>query len=320
MSRVTRDTGGLGHPGRLLPGVLFGLSAAIAWAFYNVGVDIGRSDGFSSADLALLRYGGATLLMAPLMLLRRSRMSGLTLPRLALLTITMGPPFAFLFNTGFGIAPLAHAVVISPGMTIIVANLLPVVLDGQKMTLNRKIGMAVLIGGLVAIAADNAPSKMADTSTLIGDLCFVGSGTLWGVFTYLLGRWRLPAVEAIGAASATTTVVLLPVYLVFLEPARLPAGLWLEQAFYQGALGGSLAIVLYAAAISRLGSGLAGLFPAMIPPLAVLLAIPIAGQWPSAMQLAGVAIAASGLILSLDLAGALIRRAGYGRDRGTGRS
>ena len=63
-----------------------GLSAAIAWAFYNVGVDIGRSDGFSSADLALLRYGGATLLMAPLMLLRRSRMSGLTVPRLALLT------------------------------------------------------------------------------------------------------------------------------------------------------------------------------------------------------------------------------------------
>lgn len=320
MSPSSRDTGGPGHPGRLLPGVLLGLSASIAWAFYNIGVDIGRSDGFTSADLAILRYGVAALLLVPVMLWRGSRLGGLSLPRLALITVAIGPPFAFLFNTGFGIAPLAHAVVISPGMTIIVANLLPVVLDGQKMSLNRKIGMAVLIAGLVAIAADNAPAKTADTSTLVGDLCFVGSGSLWGLFTYLISRWRLPAVEAIGAASATTTIVLLPAYLLFFEPAALPATKWLEQGFYQGVLGGSLAIILYAAAIGRLGSGLAGLFPAMIPPLAVLLAIPIAGQWPTALQLAGVAIAASGLVISLDIAGALVRRAARGRDRATGPS
>ncbi|EKF18861.1 DMT family transporter [Nitratireductor pacificus] len=304
---------------RLVKGVLYGLAAALMWAIYNIGVEIGRADGFTSADLAILRYAVAAALLAPFLFLRWSRLPpGLTLRRVVLLSLTIGPPFAFLFNTGYGIAPLAHAVVISPGVTMLVANLLPVLLDGQRLPMHRKIGIAVLVLGLIAIAADRPPAKTPGEWVLLGDLCFVGSGTLWGVFTYLLGRWRLPAVETTAAMSLMTTAGFLPLYLAFFTPADLPLSAWAEQALYQGALGGCLAIVAFAASITWLGSGLAGLFPALVPPLAVLLAIPIAGQWPNGLQLVGVLIATTGLVLSLDALSRLFRRLRYGPDRGTG--
>lgn len=305
--------------GRLVRGVLIGLSAALTWAIYNIGVDIGRAEGFTSADLAILRYAVAAAMLTPLLILRKGGApTGLTLRRVIPLSIAIGPPFAFIFNTGYGLAPLAHAVVISPGVTMLVANFLPVLLDRARLPMHRKAGIAVLMLGLIAIAADRPASATADADLILGDLCFVGSGTLWGVFTYLLGRWRLPAVETTGAVSLMAAISFLPLYLLLFEPADLPLSLWVEQAFYQGVLGGCLAIVAFAATISLIGSGLAALFPALVPPLAVLLAIPITGQWPNGAQILGVAVATAGLILSLDILSRYLRRLRYGRDRVTG--
>ncbi|SDU32089.1 DMT family transporter [Stappia sp. ES.058] len=316
MTTGTQDLTERGQRRRLVEGVFLGLCAALTWAIYNIGVDIGRADGFSSADLAILRYAGAGTILLPLLLRRTGRLAAeMTVWRMLLLSVAIGPPFAFLINTGYGIAPLAHAVVISPGVTMIVANLLPVLFDGARLPRHRQVGIAVLIGGLIAIAMDQPPSKDPDVATLVGDLCFVGSGTLWGLFTYLVGRWRIPAIEAIGTISVLTTLVCLPVYLLAFTPASASMAQWGEQLFYQGVLGGCIAIIVYAASIARLGPGLAGLFPAIVPPLAVLIAIPYAGIWPNGIQLLGVGIAALGLILSLDGFAALVRRLRYGRDR-----
>ena len=78
-----------------------------------------------------------------------------------------------------------------------------------------------------------------------------------------------------------------------------------------GRTGGCLAIVAYAAAVARLGAGLAALFPALVPPLAVLLAVPMTGSWPSLPQSMGIALATLGLVASLDAV-----RSATGRIRG----
>ena len=301
---------------RLLEGIALGLAAACAWAFYNVGTDIGRADGFSSADLAMLRYGVTALLLAPFLILARSPSRGALTPwRLIFLTIAIGPPFALLINTGYGIAPLAHAVVISPGTTMLTANIFSWLVDGRPMPVHRQIGMAMLCLGLVAIAADQPASKDAGIPVWLGDLCFVGSGFLWGVFTWLIGRWKLPAVETIGAVSVLAAMVFLPVYLIGFGATELPVGFWLEQAVYQGALGGCIAIVTFAACVARLGAGPAALFPALVPPFAVLLAVPLSGQWPSTLQWLGITLATFGLIVSLDIIQMLLRRGAGSRAR-----
>ena len=280
-------------------GIVLGLMAAFSWGIYNVGAEIGQASGFRPPDLTMLRYGGAAVLMLPLLFLARHRLPPLRL--IVMVTLLIGPPFALLFNMGFQRAPLSHAVVIGPGMSMLTANLLVRLLDGVPMSGNRRLGMAVLIAGLLVIAADQPAPKAFGGSVLLGDLCFVGSGTLWGVYVYLMGRWRLPPVETTAAVAALATLSFLPVYLMVWGVPQMSAGLWAEQVFYQGAIGGCLAFVLFAAAVVRLGAGRAALFSALVPSSAVLLAIPLAAQWPNPLQWAGVGLATVGLIVSLDL-------------------
>ena len=293
---------------RLLPGVALGLAAAFAWAVYNVGIDIGRDQGFSSADLTMLRYVGGAATMLPLMLLMPRHGAALSRPRLALLILLAGPGFAWLINTGYGLAPLSHAVVISPGMTMIVATALARLVDGVPLSAVRLTGMVLLLAGLAVIGADRAAPGGAEGLVWLGDLCFLATGTLWGIFTWLLGRWRLDAVQVTGQIALASSLVFLPFYCVVLTPSVMPAAAWAAQTVYQGLLGGALAIVFYAAAVSRLGPQGGGLFPALVPPLAVLLALPMTGIAPNHLQLAGIALATLGLVVSLDLASAFRRR------------
>lgn len=295
--------------GAMLKGIAFGLAAALGWAIYNVGVEVGRKQGFSSADLTLLRYIVPAVVLLPLLIARRRQVAArLGFAKALALTVAIGPLFAFVFNTGYGIAPLAHAVVISPGMTMITANALSVLIDRRPLPLHRQVGILILIGGLAAIAFDQPAPKDPTTATWLGDLCFVCSGFLWGLFTYLLGRWRLDPIDTTAAVGLLATITFLPVYLIWFGATELPLEDWALQVVYQGGLGGCLAIILYAAAIATIGPGLGGLFPALVPPLAVLLAIPLAGSLPTFAQWVGIALATLGLLTSLDLARRLLGR------------
>lgn len=283
------------------PGIALGFAATIFWAFYNVGTAIGRADGFSSADLAMLRFGIAAVLLAPLLLLRHGWRDALPLKRVVVLTVLIGPPFAFLINTGYGIAPLAHAVVISPGVTMLTANALSAFVDGRAVPWQRRIGIMLLAAGLIAIAADQPATPPSGTPAWVGDLCFVASGSLWGLFTWLVGRWRLPAIETTAVVSLSAALCLLPFYLAVFGIPDHPPMAWALQALYQGVLGGALAIMAFGGCVRRLGAGTAALFPALLPPTAVMLAIPLASQAPSPLQWLGVVLVSGGLLVSLDI-------------------
>jgi drug/metabolite transporter (DMT)-like permease len=299
-------------------GVAFGLAASFAWAIYNVGVEIGRAQGFSSADLALLRYAGGAAVMAVLLaIMRANPFRGTTPPRLAVLIVVAGPPFAFVFNTGYALAPLAHAVVISPGMTMLTAAALSRFVSRAPIPPQQYAGMALLLLGLLLIGADQSTPQTPGTATWMGDLCFVVSGMLWGTFTWLMGHWRLEPARTTGLIALVSTALYLPLYLVVFEPAPLPFGLWAEQVVYQGALGGAFAIVFFVAAIARLGPAAAGIFPALVPPFAVLAAVPMAGVLPNGLQVAGLGAATLGLLVSLDPIGGALRRRFRGPDRAT---
>ena len=300
-------------------GIAFGLAAVLAWAVYNVGVESGHAQGLHSADLTLLRYAGGAAVMLPLLVLGRANPFGGTTPmRLAVLVVVAGPPFAWAINTGYSLAPLSHAVVISPGMTMIVASLLTRLAGSQPIPTNRKIGMALLLVGLVIMASDRDGAKLPGEGTWTGDLCFVLSGSLWGVFTWLMGYWRLDAVRSTGAIAIASTVIYLPIYLIWFDLPRLPAEVWALQAVYQGALGGALAVVFFTASIARLGGGAAAVFPALVPPAAVLAAVPMTARLPNGLQAAGIAAATLGLLISLDLIGAALRRRPQNPDHETG--
>lgn len=297
--------------GRGGEGVGLGLIATFLWALYNVGTSIGRADGFSSIDLAMLRFGSAAILLFPLLVIRFGAVKRIGVFRLCLLTVLIGPLFPLLLNTGYGIAPLAHGVAIPAAATMLTATTLATVINRSPLRANRVMGIGLLICGLVIIAS-NQSSRQAQSEipVWIGDLFFAASGVVWGTFTWLVGRWRLPALETTAAVSATSACLFLPVYLTFFGATSLPAALWFEQVIYQGLFGGALAIMAFGACVLRVGPGAAALFPALVPPAAILISIPLTGTIPTVGECLGIGLSTLGLIVALDFTTRYLDRLG----------
>jgi drug/metabolite transporter (DMT)-like permease len=282
-------------------GIFWGLTAAAAWTGYNVGSRLGRMDGLAPMDMSMLRFGVAALLLLPLVL-SRSKAYGLGWVRLFSLAALAGPLFGLLINTAFGLAPLSHAVVLTAGATMMSANALAWWLDGKRPSILRLFGMTVLVAGLLLIASaqyDHTPQSSAHV--WIGDLCFLLAGSLWGTFTYLLGRWKVDPAVGIGQVSILSVLAFLPFFLVWHHDSAVSSDVWLAQAFFQGILGGCLAPVAIAKAVSRVGAGEAALFPSLVPSGALLLAIPLLNEWPSYSECLGIVICTLGLLMAFDL-------------------
>lgn len=281
-------------------GFCFGIAAVVAWAFYNVGVAKGRADGFSVADLTLLRYLGAVIALSPLLFVaavRKGKRLG-AWKLLALLALA-GPHFGLLYAFGMPLTRLSHAVVISPGASMLVAVLLTSLSTRTPPGMGRCIGLLVLLGALVIIGFGKTDDGPVPISTWRGDLIFILTGTLYGTFAYLLGRWQGSAILVTWQISLSSLLLVLPPYVLFAAPRAMPMAAWIEQLVYQGALGGGWAVVFYTLSIRFLGSDRASIFPALVPASAVLLSIPLIGGLPGAIELTGTAVAAIGMILSL---------------------
>ena len=90
-------------------------------------------------------------------------------------------------------------------------------------------------------------------------------------------------------------------FFVFGFERMIAVGLWenLLQAAVQGGLAGALAIHLLARAIILLGAGRAAAFPALVPPSTILIGVLALGEFPTLMQLAGLAVVLVGFRFTL---------------------
>ena len=81
-------------------------------------------------------------------------------------------------------------------------------------------------------------------------------------------------------------------------------------ALAQGVGAGLVALLAYNRAAALLGAGRAALFGALVPGAASLLAIPVLGEVPSALQVLGIVSVIVGLLIAFGVAGLLLRRPG----------
>jgi drug/metabolite transporter (DMT)-like permease len=285
-------------------GILWGLIAALAWSGYNVGSRLGRMNGLAPMDMSMLRFGVAAILLTPFVISRGMKHSFGWLRVLTLVALA-GPLFGLLINTAFGLAPLSHAVVLTAGATMVSSTTLAWILDRTKPSPFRLLGMTILIAGLLVIAMGQQVSSQSTGHVWLGDLCFATAGTLWGTFTYLLGRWKVEPLAGIGFVSILSTLAFLPFFLAWHPNGQVPPSMWLSQAFFQGVLGGCLAPVAIAKAVSYLGATEASLFPSIVPSGALLLALPLLGEWPTSSEILGVAICTLGLLTALNVVGSV---------------
>ncbi|MEL7099041.1 MAG: DMT family transporter [Pseudomonadota bacterium] len=280
-------------------GFAFGVLSAVMWALYFVYARKAATFGLSASDVVLLRYGVAALVMLPWVLRAGLRdLAGVGWSRGAVLALCVGPVFLWLAARGFHHAPLSHGAVIQPSTAVVVATLIAVAALGERPSRGQAVGLALVLAGIGLIGAAGGTMPGAWR----GQILFVAAGAMWAMFTILLRVWGVPGLAATAAVNVISAAVVVPVYLVTSDGSALlglPATDLLMMALVHGVLAGVLAISAYGRAVALLGISRAALFPAIVPATALVLGIPLAGEWPNRWEWTGAALATLGLMQAM---------------------
>lgn len=271
------------------------------WALYFVYARQAAQAGLLPIDVIVLRYGVAGLILLPWLVRKGLRdLGGVGWGRGVVLALMVGPLFLMFGAGGFLFAPLAHGAVIQPSTAALVATGIAILFLGEKLHAARIAGITMVLGGIALIAL--AGSTSGAPGAWKGQLMFMAAGGCWAGFTILLRLWQLGAIAATAVASVLSAVVVVPGVLLFGtfdRLAALPTETLILQIVVHGVMAGVLAMVAYARSVALLGVGSAALFPAVVPAVALIMGIPLAGEVPTAPEWLGAVLATTGLAVAL---------------------
>lgn len=276
------------------------VGASVAFAAARAGI----LGGLQAIDLIFARYVVAGLIMLPLLTRFGLRdLAGIGLRRSLVLTVLGGTPFAILQTGGYAFAPLAHGAVVAPATVTIVSTIGAALFLHERLGRDHLWGAAVVLVGIVLIGWDGLTQPAGERAWL-GDLSFFTSSVLWAGFTLLLRYWRLPPARACASVAVLSGLITTPLYLLLSSPAHLqalPLGTLAFQGLVQGGVQGALTMVAYSQAVVLLGVSRAVLFPAIVPAISVLIGIPMVGEIPGFLQVAGLCLVTLGLLTTIGL-------------------
>lgn len=288
---------------QLLLGLGIGLAAASIGALYTVFARYGITQGLESSDMTFLRFATAGLLSAPLLgwhLWRNAAALVASWHVWLAVSLLAGPLFGLLMFSAFEFAPPSHAAVFPFSAMSIMGTLMAARFLCDRVTTRKATGIAIVMVGLVVLSGLDAASLTG--RALIGDALFILAGTLWAGFGVVLRKNRLDPLLATAVISMSALLTYVPVYLAVTGAARLLAAdtslVWIEIAV-QGVIAGVGTLYTYAKMVSILGPARAAVFPALAPGLAALMAWPVLGHVPSAVEGIGLGLAIFGLLVSV---------------------
>jgi drug/metabolite transporter (DMT)-like permease len=282
-------------------GILAGFIAALIWGAFPVVTRLGVEEGGSldMFDVTALRFGVAGLVLLPFLLKRG--FAGVGWKPMLLIVCGAGVPYMLVVSLGLTYAPAGHFGVITPSTMLAFSALAGWFVLKDKPDAVRVIGLIVILIGVVCIGWR---SLTATTENMyFGDLCFVLGGILWGTYTVSSKAWNINPFHSTAIVSVLSMVLFLPVYFAFRGPeviAEAPKAA-IVQAVYQGIFSAFLALFLYSRAVSFLGAAQGAVFAALVPGIAVIMAVPVLDETPTTLEMIGVFIVTTGMVFSLGI-------------------
>jgi len=135
------------------------------------------------------------------------------------------------------------------------------------------------------------------TTQNIGHGLFLLAGLAWAGYTVAMRRARLDSLHAAAIAAVGSLVLYLPVYAYFAGASVFKAPLFDIglQAVVQGLLTAIVALLLYGRMVSLLGATRGAAFVALTPVATGLMAIPVLGEWPVAIDWVAIVLISGGV-------------------------
>ena len=274
----------------------------VAVVIYGTNFAISRHavlNGFTTFDMAALRFGVAGVIMFPLLVKWGIRdCAGIGWGRGLVLALLSGVPLTLLMIYGLSLSPASHGATMTPGTVTVIGALGGYLMFGVRPGRLGVLGIAIVISGLTMIAI--AGTTSGSRNIILGDLCFFLAGLVWGFFPLLLQRWKVDGLRATAPIAVVSMVVFLPFY--FWQGggnlAQVPLWMSVAHGFNQGVLNVIVGLWLWGYAVEKVGAARSGRFPPLIPVIGTLCAIPLLGEWPGPLQWIGIALIVTGLALT----------------------
>jgi drug/metabolite transporter (DMT)-like permease len=285
--------------GMPVAGIATGLGVAVISALSFVAARAGPSEALFASDLTVLRFAGAfapalaALLLVPTL---RHTIAALALPKIVLIALAGGAPYALLLYAGFARAPAAHGSAILPGVLLVVSTALGALLAGEHASRRFLAGASLVLAGIAVIGA---AAFVSSAAVATGDALFVIAAIMWALYGIMLRRWRIDPL----AGTVISILGALPFMPLLLFGA---SGLWTAslqaiafQAGIQGALNAFGNVLLYSLTVRLLGPATTALFTALVPILGAALAWATLGEAITHDILIAGALVISGMVVVL---------------------
>ncbi len=259
----------------------------------------GIQSGLTSMDMTLLRFAVAGTLLLPLFIKAGvADCAGIGWGRGLVLTLMSGLPMTLLMMVGLSLAPAAHGASIAPGTVTVIGAVGGLLMFGVRPGGAVIAGIGVVLSGLVCIGIAGGTS--GSWSVVLGDLCFLGVGLVWGGYPLLLQLWKVDALRAAAAMSVISMAFVWPLYAAVGggNILNMPLATVVLHAVNQGVFNMIVGLWLWGFAVTTLGAAQAGRFPPLIPVIGTLTAIPLLGEWPKPLQIMGVGLIVTGLLIT----------------------
>jgi drug/metabolite transporter (DMT)-like permease len=286
------------HVLKTLAGCGLALVAVAIWSGWLVITRVAVTSTLNAEDLSALRFGSAALLLLPVVWRRGFAVDRFGWRGLALIVICAGVSYVLLVSHGLTLATAAEAGVLVPGTIPLFVALISTITVHEKIGRVARIGLALIVAGVALIVV---PALLnAAGWQLIGYAICLGSAIMWAAYTIAARKAGVDALHLTAIITVISGALFVPVYLLLPQQ-----GIWHVrwtdfwiQLIYQGPLTGIIALLVYTRAIAMLGATRASAFTALLPLTAMLLAIPVVGEWPNLRTAIGAFLAASGVLLA----------------------
>jgi drug/metabolite transporter (DMT)-like permease len=277
-------------------GALFGLAAVSIWAGNIVVAGLGLRSSLTPWDITAIRFAVAGLVLLPFLMRR-----GLALDRLGWLGVAAlvlgGAPTVMLANAGLLFAPASHAGALFPGVMPLMVAVLAAVTLKEAFTPQKKAGFVLIATGVVGIVWGSGGT--IGTTQNIGHLFFLGAALAFACYTVAMRRARLDGLHAAAISAVGSMLIYLPPYSILAGSGLFDAspGAIALQALVQGLLTAVFSYVAYGLAVGILGASSGAAFAASCPAMTAFMAIPILGEWPSAIDWIAIALISIGVYI-----------------------
>lgn len=305
-------------------GVLAAIVTVAIWTSFIVIARATAHRNLTPLDICLLRFAGAALVLLPWgawLVYKRARdaapglappswlgLSPLGFKLTALIGMVGGIGYACLAYSGFYFAPAAHASVLLPGTLPLSTTLMAVLILKDRVTPVRAIGLGLIFLGDLLVGGASLLQAWTQSGSQVwkGDLLFLAASTCWAVYSVLVRKHALQAVQATIAISVFAFVAYVPVYgLLVLSgglASKLATAPWGEIAFqvmFQGM--GSVVIsgITFTKMVQHFGPVRSTMITALVPGLSALGAVIFLGEPMYWNLLAGLALVTVGIVFGV---------------------